>query len=245
MALRLRNIPIRLTIGMVFVVLFTVTVLAIVLYSYHSSSRSLLRVSGDLLEQHTALAVEKTVNYLEPASVVSDFSTQVYRGAIANIDDQQRFKAYCVEVLAKYPQFVIFNYGNERGNIYGAERGGQGRTIVFQTTRKTPSTKPATYEKTFLDGAGKVVRVVREPTTFDPRVRPWYRGAVKADGRFWTGVYVLVTDRKQIAISVSYPLKDPQGRVRGVIGGDLGIREISRFFEGHESGAQGICAAVR
>ncbi len=240
MALRLRNIPIRMTIGTVFALLFTVTVLAIVIYSYRANSHSLLKVSGDLLEQHTALAVERTVNYLNPASVVSDFSTRVYGQSIAGIEDHGQLQAYCVEVLRKYPQFAIFNYGNERGNIYGAERGEQGKTIVFQTTRPTPETKTATYQKTFFNASGKQLKVEREPTTFDPRVRPWYRGAVKADGRFWTGVYVLVTDRKQIAISVSYPLKDRQGKLRGVVGGDLGIREISGFLRRMKVGRRGF-----
>ncbi len=240
MSLRLRNIPIRFTIGTVFVLLFTLTVLAIVFHSYWANTRSMRRVSGDLLEQHTALAVERTVDYLDPASVVTDFSSRLYDRSIIDIGDRERFKALCVEILRKYPQFVMFNYGNALGNIYGAERGENGQAIVFQTTRETPETKQGTYVKTFIDAGGEVLKVEREPTTFDPRVRPWYRGAIRDDGRYWGGAYVLVTDRKQIAISISYPIKDPQGQVVGVLGGDLGIHEISDFLRSMKIGRHGF-----
>ncbi|MFH2005071.1 MAG: adenylate/guanylate cyclase domain-containing protein [bacterium] len=216
------------------------TVLVIVLYTYRASSRSMLRVSDDLLAQHSALAIEKTVNYLEPASVVSDLSRAIYRDGILDIGDSARFQQLAVAILKKYPQFVIFNYGNERGNIYGVERGEGGKRIVFQTTRPTPDEKIATYVKTFQDAQGKTIKVEREPTPYNPTVRPWYQGAVGAKGRYWTGAYVLITDRRQIAISVAYPVRNRQGALQGVVAGDLGIRELSTFLSRLKVGKSGF-----
>lgn len=238
---RLRNIPIRITIGGVFVLLLSAALLGTVLYRYYTSSDSILRVSDELIENNTVLAIDRTVSYLEPASVIADLSRALYDPEVGGLAAAPaRFERYAVEVLRRYPQLAIFNIGDERGNIYGAERGDAGTTIVFETTRPAPDAPAATYAKTFVDRDGHVRKVEREPTTYDPRTRPWYRGAVQADGRYWTDVYVLVTDRRQVAISVAYPVKDAAGRVVGVVGGDLDIRELSTFLRQLRIGQHGF-----
>ena len=220
--------------------LFVTTVLAIVLLTYRTGSRSMLKVSDDLLALNSGLAIEKTVNYLEPASVVSNLSRGIYQDGIIDIGDPERFQRLAMEILKKYPQFVIFNYGNERGNIYGVERGEGGKRIVFRTTRPTPDTKMATYVKTFQDAQGRTLKVERELTPYNPTVRPWYKGAVGANGLFWTGAYVLITDRRQVAVSVAYPIRNRQGALQGVVAGDLGIREISTFLGQLKVGKRGF-----
>ena len=75
--------------------------------------------------------------------------------------------------------------------------------------------------------------------TFDPRVRPWYRGAIKAKGVYWTDVYLFASTQKP-GMTVSVPVYDAQGKVRSVCGIDIDISSFSKFLRGIKIGKKGF-----
>lgn len=73
---------------------------------------------------------------------------------------------------------------------------------------------------------------------FDPRVRPWYRGARQSEEDHWTDVYLFASTQKP-GITVSVPILDAKGKIRGVCGIDIDLSTFSQFLQGIRIGRQG------
>ncbi len=65
------------------------------------------------------------------------------------------------------------------------------------------------------------------PKDYDPRQRPWYKDAVAKGSFMWTNPYVdAITG--ELVVSAAEPVKDPSGKVVGVVGIDLSLAELSK-----------------
>ncbi len=74
---------------------------------------------------------------------------------------------------------------------------------------------------------------------FDPRIRPWFRGAVESGELSWTDVYLFASTQKP-GITVSIPIVDENEKLRGVCGIDIDLSAFSRFLDGIEIGKEGF-----
>ena len=74
---------------------------------------------------------------------------------------------------------------------------------------------------------------------FDPRVRPWFRGAVETGDLHWTDVYIFASTQKP-GITVSVPIYDDEQLLQGVCGIDIDLSAFSRFLAGIEIGKEGF-----
>lgn len=74
---------------------------------------------------------------------------------------------------------------------------------------------------------------------FDPRVRPWYRGAINTKDVHWTDVYLFASTQKP-GMTVSVPIYDISGAIKAVCGIDIDISAFSRFLRGIKIGKQGF-----
>ncbi len=74
---------------------------------------------------------------------------------------------------------------------------------------------------------------------FDPRIRPWYKGAVETMDLHWTDVYLFASTQKP-GITVSVPIFDDEGKLKGVCGIDIDLSAFSRFLDGIEIGKEGF-----
>ena len=71
---------------------------------------------------------------------------------------------------------------------------------------------------------------------YDPRLRPWYHGALQSQGRFWSDVYTWEDNfhgqlMRQTGITVSVPVV-LRGQVIGVTAIDLVLQSLARFLSG-------------
>ncbi|RTZ99804.1 MAG: hypothetical protein DSY90_00470 [Deltaproteobacteria bacterium] len=73
---------------------------------------------------------------------------------------------------------------------------------------------------------------------FDPRIRPWYVGAVEAKDVFWTPAY-LFASTQQPGITTSIPIVDAHDRIVGVCGIDLDLSTLSQFLLRLRTGSNG------
>ncbi|MEO5333819.1 MAG: response regulator [Magnetococcus sp. YQC-5] len=88
-----------------------------------------------------------------------------------------------------------------------------------------------------LDNHGKRLPQIRE-TTWDPRQRPWYTGAMQQNRPVWSPVYTFTDGVLGITVShayhkpdpVSQEIQSPERSVQGVIGVDLDLQFISNFL---------------
>lgn len=73
---------------------------------------------------------------------------------------------------------------------------------------------------------------------YDPRVRPWYKKAIKFGKTIWTDVYIFATSNKP-GITVAAPIADKDGEYIGVIGIDIILDELSEFLKQLKIGENG------
>jgi putative two-component system response regulator len=70
---------------------------------------------------------------------------------------------------------------------------------------------------------------IDENDTYNPTSRPWYKLAVENKKLSWTDPYVFFT-LKTPGITTSVPVYDKSGELKGVIGVDIKINELSKFI---------------
>ncbi len=75
--------------------------------------------------------------------------------------------------------------------------------------------------------------------TFDPRIRPWYQGALTTLDIHWTDVYLFASTRKP-GMTVSVPIYDAARKLQAVCGIDIDISSLSKFLKGIKIGNQGV-----
>jgi signal transduction histidine kinase len=94
----------------------------------------------------------------------------------------------------------------------------------------------------FGDQSGRFIMVPPQSPevhkVFDPRIRPWYVGAVQANDVFWTSVY-LFASTQQPGITASIPIVDSHDRIVGVCGIDLDLSTFSKFLQRLHIGRNG------
>lgn len=65
-----------------------------------------------------------------------------------------------------------------------------------------------------------------ESASYDPRLRPWYKAAVKEGGPIWTNAYVFASSQK-LGVSFARPIYDKDGELFAVLGVDLSLESLS------------------
>ncbi len=90
-----------------------------------------------------------------------------------------------------------------------------------------------TAEGKMLDGSGWVA-----PADYDPRVRPWY-GAATALGKTAYGDPYLDLVTNKVVTSVSTPVMNPDGTVKGVLAADIQLSEVTNKINEVKVGESG------
>jgi len=102
---------------------------------------------------------------------------------------------------------------------------------------------PEFFNINFGDETGRFLmspaQIPEVHATFDPRVRPWYQGALTSLGVHWTEVYLFASTRKP-GITVSVPIYDAAKKLQAVCGIDIDISSFSKFLQTIKIGNQGV-----
>ncbi len=102
---------------------------------------------------------------------------------------------------------------------------------------------PEFFNINFGDETGRFLmspaQVPEVHKTFDPRIRPWYQGALTTLDIHWTDVYLFASTRKP-GMTVSLPIYDATQKLQAVCGIDIDISSFSRFLKGIKIGTRGV-----
>lgn len=224
-----------------FVALLVVTVLTIVTYNYYQNKNLVLESADDLMNQITLNVMEKTANFLLPASMVVEVSSRLAKTGVLSAADHRQVELYTAGVLKSFPQMCMLFLGDEQGNYLRSwqQPDGNIETRLIQRQASPPSDVIK-----YCDPECKVHRTeVSRDIKYDPRNRPWYLGAKAAKRGFWTDLYILFRNKKP-AVTAAYPLTDNQGKLLGVWGTDIELDEMSNFLKNLKIGKNGVAFIV-
>jgi adenylate cyclase len=221
--------------------LLLATVLVVIIYFYSNTSRVVLMLCDDLVEQTTQAVINRTVNFFTPVTALTKMSSQIAAAGILPLGNSAGLERYAIEVLNAYPPVAGFIIGDKAGNFLMVRRlpDGTTSTKIMDRTADPPLTAWRTRDKAF-----NLINAENTTTdTFDPRLRPWYQGAKDDQGLYVTDVYIFYTNRVP-GITVSYPVLDSEGSVLAVLGCDIELSGLSTFLRSLRISEHGLAFII-
>ena len=132
--------------------------------------------------------------------------------------------------MQQVQSLYFFHASNPQGQFIGIERQKDNTLELHKSASTSASSlsKPLFREIYTLDGFGKILNKV-SVDVYDPRDRPWYKGAVKARQAVWNPIYLFVA-RRILGITASLPIYSKSGNLLGVLAIDLPLSQIGDFL---------------
>jgi class 3 adenylate cyclase len=212
------------------------SIVFIAIYSYHSNRLDALDLTDDLLETLDRQIAAEVENYLAPASDMARLAANIINDPSFGITEHSQIEALAIQILKNYPQLTIISIAEAKGKFIMPKKMPDG-SIHTKIIEREGNTKRVKWVR--RDASGKVVGE-EEVTgdTYDARTRPWYLGAAKTRGLFWTDVYIFFSDQKP-GVTAAMPVYDDNDQLLGVLGADIQLDELSKFFKNLAVGRNG------
>jgi class 3 adenylate cyclase len=209
------------------VLLMAAGLVGIALYSYRSNRDATLALSNDLLvvvEQQVHLEV---ASYLQPAeNALQTLAAAAFDPPFAP-DNRALLERLGMHVLRDAPMVALVSVADAAGNYLMLRRNPDGG-IDTKLMERQGGRLTTTWTR--RDAQGHVIATEPDPKDmFDPRTRPWFSGALQAEGISWTDAYVFFTDKKP-GVTASIATRQADGSPSAVIGVDISLDELSNFL---------------
>ncbi len=197
---------------------------AVLVRSYLATRATIEELSDALFEQISHETVVRTRSHLLQATPTLDSLTEL---------DHRVVRAHDPEVLPRMlamlranPGFSWVSYGDEEGSFAAAYRPEPG---VVRTNESRIVDGHTVLDEMDLEPSGaRTLHRHDDDSGYDPRTRPWYRGAVEAGQRTWLPPYVFFQQGLP-GITCASPQRDESGRIVGVYTVDFDLGALSRF----------------
>jgi adenylate cyclase len=233
---RLKRRLLRVIVPVGCVLFMVATILSISAYGYYINRRDTLVLSDTLLSSLDRRIMTQVNLYLAPASKMVALATDVIDEPSYGIDKRADLEILGIPILSAFPQLTTFLVANTKGDFLMLKKMPDG-SIHTKNIELSEAARRVSWTR--RDTQNKVVKVEEiVDDSYDPRVRPWYGGAVKAQGIFWTDIYIFFTDQAP-GITVSTAVFDQDQTLRGVLGVDIKLTELSTFLSSLTIGTQG------
>ncbi|MEB0140061.1 MULTISPECIES: adenylate/guanylate cyclase domain-containing protein [unclassified Undibacterium] len=270
-----RKFQLRIALPVFFAALVTITAVLIFLVNYIFSLSSMDKVSRDYIGNVGSLVLEKTLNHLAPAAKLASINADLLDPHNSQSDYLKNFNRVTIGQLNVYPQVTQTYIADTKGNFLLNTREKDGSIASQSTTRLrddeaarsivatalsmpkvsledkaaiaalvTPIIKTsASYRD--IDGQPSRTEVLKG-SVYDPRLRPWFKAAVKKKSTTWTPAYLFSSTGKhfasgQLGITASSPILGAQAfsDLQGVVGVDITLLELSKFIGSLQIGKTG------
>ncbi len=218
-------------------VLFMVaTILSISAYGYYVNRRDTLVLSENLLASLDLRIAAQVHEFLAPASEMVRLAADIIENPSYGIDNRSELEILAMPILHAYQQLTTFSAADTEGNFIMLKKMPDG-SIHTKNIELSETGRQVTWTR--RDKQNKILKLEESvDDTYDPRVRPWYVGAIKERKIFWTDIYIFYTDQSP-GITVSKAVYDQDQKLRGVLGLDMKLSELSAFLASLAIGQHG------
>lgn len=219
-----------------------VAVISVVFFYYISSERVLLDHARTLMSEIGRSSSEHSERFLQPVIRATEFATRLIENDLVDTSDQAELEKLLFQQMQIIPQFSGMYYGDELGNfvyVMRSEKYAKFRTKIVRRDAEKFSTKLIWRDENY-----EIVKSsMDELDRFDPRNRPWYIDAKSQEGFVWTDPYIFFSSQRP-GITAASPVFASDRNIKGVIGVDLEIGDISQFLSDLEIGKTGVAMAL-
>ncbi|NNF98585.1 MAG: PAS domain S-box protein [Desulfobacteraceae bacterium] len=237
------KISIRWTLILGILGLIWGTHLLVATSSYVTSERVLIRHARNIMGNITDLAMEQSKQHLASAQAATILTKRlIFADVVSN--DWNRLTAlerYFYDQLVIYQHFSGIYLGTPDGGFYDVRRHNGKSEGGFRSKMITAAGTPdRSVQLIWRDENGReIMSEVDDQDSYDPRLRPWYQKAVSEKRIVWTDPYIFYTSQKP-GITIAGPVFDAGGKLKGVVGVDIEIDQLSTFLAKLNIGVNGM-----
>lgn len=248
-----RKRKIRFAILSVFLGLSVSATLITSIYTYFQMENVMKITSRDLIDKTQRVIINDAINYLNPARFIPMISAGLMQRETEDILHSHELDDFLMESLEEFPQIDAFYNGDEKGNTLIVGRIGLKRVYAFSEETPLPSdalffvrkmersSTPPQEVRYYYNKKGDKVGEEKNPSdhlNFDPRTRPWYRGAKNLKGRYGTDVYLYET--RDLGLTFSVPVFNQNNELTKVMSADITVNQISDLLLHQKASRSGI-----
>ena len=221
---KLPEISLRATIVSTFVLQVVAAVGLTGWLSFRNGQKSVDELVSKIADETTDHVETYIRNFAEtPYQFLQINAAWIQTGQV-DLTDQSVMARYFWRQVNISEAVPFLYFGNSQGDFVGVWKQSDNLTTL---QIRNPSTAPL-REIYKLDAKGNPIARLSSQE-YDPRVRPWYRAAAKAEQPTWSPIYVFAT-APRLGITHSLPIYDASGALLGVLSVDMPLSDISDFL---------------
>lgn len=238
-----RKPTLQLTIGLALALMVLVTAAVLLVVFGVSAKTTTLRVSQDVVGKAADVAVAEVEGYLLPIETVYRSMVEASAAGLVDLDDGSARERYFFATMKVHPGVAMLNHADGHGRFMMVKRMPDG-SLHTKEVQRGPEGRRVQWSRRPPDASSVdmgVERVVDPDDAYDPRSRPWYVGALQAEGLHWTEPYVFWTDRST-GVSASFRLGGPESEP-SIFAIDISFAELSDFLAELSVSPRGLAVA--
>jgi PAS domain S-box-containing protein len=224
---KLKQLPLHLVLTVPLVILMAGSVGLTGWLSWQSGKQAVNDVAGQFRQQVGDRIKQKLTSYLETPHLINRINADAVQRGQLNVQDRNS-DHYLWNQIQLFDSATWIYYGSQQGGEFtGITRFLEDRSLEIVIADPTSRYQSFYYN---LDTQGnRRQRVKVDPNKYDSRLRPWYQTAIKARKAFWSPVYQSFAE-PDLTLTAALPVYGANGKLKGVVGTDIYLEEISRFL---------------
>ena len=217
----------KVDIVFVFTFLIVLTVVTITSFVYFENKAATVTLVQHNFQKEADAVLTKTDNYMQNAQVTAEIGSNVFNKPDLKLTINSAESAYLLSAVKHQPSIELFYYGDEAGNFLQAGILGK---IIYTKQISRINDKAVTNFNYFDSNLKLKTSKAVADSKYDPRVRPWYKGAKAIGKTFWTEPYIFAENGKP-GITVACPVYNKDKSLKGVIAADITLDGLSEFIK--------------
>jgi hypothetical protein len=220
--------PLRLIMIVPFMIITLATAGLIGYLGFRNGQRAVNDLAAQLHDESAHRINQQLDSYLETPQLINNLNLDAIRLGQLDVNDQEAVKNHFLAQMQLFDSIVAVNYAAEEQLYYVSTwRGAYGVDLGFAALSEETDYVGEGYEVT---PQGEIGEQVLSLADYDPRIRPWYKTAVKAGEQAFTPVFMWTS--ADVGIDAVAPVYADDGRLSGVLDTSLTLNGIGDFLQG-------------
>lgn len=222
-----------------FICLFLLSLVGIEKLVLNNWQSSITRETAGMSEKMNQDMMEKVNSFFRVPVTANEIGKKLIENKTIDFFDEKSRNSFFLGILKSYENEIYsFAYAGVDGEYYGALRNKKGE---FELVKNNDETGKECWRFSANEDF-TVGEFMLNAGAFDPRLLEWYQAAEREKGPVFSPVYrdFLVDD---LAVSVSCPVYDEEGRLKGVLGAHMRLSDIGNYLKNQAAGSKG-CVSV-
>jgi HAMP domain-containing protein len=223
----IRSISIRYAIPGLFAILIAVALGITAFLGFRSGQQAVEDLATRLGKEKSVRIAEHVVSFLETPQLFHQVNLAAIDSGSLDLSDYEELERSFYNQVYITDAVPYVYLGTEEGYFLGVDKTfGEGEA-VFKIVG--PDTAGERYTYALDEEGNRIEELTDERGNYDPRIRPWYQAGAEMGKATWSEIYVF-SARPVLGISPVAPVYDEDGNLKGVLGIDLTLSELTDFL---------------